>query len=414
MIIDNNYSTGDILPASWVVDVANEINSHTSSIGTIGNYLPLTGGEIKGTLNINHKGKQAEPSLSFNTGANGIMGFYSAYDDRLRVTVGGLAQVDFHDGLFETIYDARVRGDLQVDGTITTGPGKPLYLDGNWGGGRIYSTGDAGREYMVFGNANSGAQINMYGMGDSTGAGNILFYAGEAEGGGMRTVGRWDGPSGAFIAYRNVEVRGQIQADKGTEVYPGIAFRGTDGYGNGFRMPNPGIIEMRLFSNSTSSRGLYIGNSKQGTKAGFWSPPIGDSARNTTANPNVVWSGSGGLLSVNSSKRAAMSVIEGVERQYSTRLHDLEPVWFRSALNEDSTRSQYGLVAEDVAKIDPRLATWETTYKEDDDGNRELDDDGNEIVDEVRPLGVDYSQITALLLSEVKDLRQRVAELEAA
>jgi hypothetical protein len=168
-----------------------------------------------GNLNINHTGKQADPSLSFNNGSNGIMGFYSAFDDRLRVTVGGIAQADFHDELFETFYDARVRGDLQVDGSASVGNGKLLTFNGNWEGCRIYNTGSGTREYMVLGNANTGAGINLYGVNDDTGAGNILFYAGEAEGGGSRTVGRWNGPTGAFIAYRDAEVRGNLTV-KGT------------------------------------------------------------------------------------------------------------------------------------------------------------------------------------------------------
>ena len=125
--------------------------------------------------------------------------------------------------------DAQFSNNLQVDGSVSMGDGKAVYFGGNWEGGRIYNTVSGTREYMVLGNGTVGAQINLYGVNDDISKGNILFYAGEAEGGGSRTVGRWDGPTGAFMAYRDAEVRGDLRVDGIFTPAGGTAFNIADG-----------------------------------------------------------------------------------------------------------------------------------------------------------------------------------------
>ena len=84
MIIDNDYSTGDILPASWVVDVANEVNAHSDEIannGTnLGKYLPLAGGTLDPGAQIKTYGTNSTaPAYSF--AANPGCGMYLAHGD---------------------------------------------------------------------------------------------------------------------------------------------------------------------------------------------------------------------------------------------------------------------------------------------------------------------------------------------
>ena len=123
---------------------------------------------------------------------------------------GGGGDAGPHDHDYLPLSGGTLTGDLQVDGSVSMGDGKAVYFGGNWEGCRIFNTVTANREYMVLGNGTVGAQINLYGLNDDISKGNILFYAGEAEGGGARTVGRWDGPTGSFIAYRDAEVRGNL------------------------------------------------------------------------------------------------------------------------------------------------------------------------------------------------------------
>jgi hypothetical protein len=355
-----------------------------------GDFLPLTGGEINGTLNINHKGKQAEPSLSFNTGSNGIMGFYSAYDDRLRVTVGGIAQADFHDELFETLYDARVRGDLQVDGAASVGNGKILTFNGNWENCRIYNTGSSGREYMVIGNGTAGAQINLYGINDATGAGNILFYAGEAEGGGSRTVGRWDGPTGSFVAYRDAEVRGnlqvngQIKAQNGTQKAPAYSFANETNTGIWYDS-----VGVEIVKEGTRVAKLL--------KTATFLPGVNATVMGSSYKANVMSMWNGQLVLIDGLNRSNIKETEAVSHAATNNVYDLQPVWFRSTSNTDNPEhSYYGLIADDCAAIDPRLATYRA------------DKDGVEVADDVNT-----DAVVALLVSAVKSQRDTIADLTA-
>ena len=213
-------------------------------------YLPLTGGTVTGDLgvdgvlrlngasesHISNSGSagreilQIRATSEITTGAG--INLYGSGDatnaDRvLFYTSNEVTQA------LEADRSARFYGDIQVDGTITTGPSQAVFFGGNWENARINSAATAGRHYIVFGNAADGAQINLYGMGDGTSPGNILFYAGQADGGGSRTVGRWDGPTGKFIAYRDAEVRGCIKSGGGGgQTAPSYGFEGdTEGLG---------------------------------------------------------------------------------------------------------------------------------------------------------------------------------------
>jgi hypothetical protein len=179
-------------------------------------YLPLEGGTLTGDLTVEDlltlASETSNPLMLVNMGATrvgyfGVPGTQAGIDRELWLRSDKALILQGVDGV--RLYQS----DLTVDGSVSMGDGKAVYFGGNWEGGRIYNTVSANREYMVLGNGGVGAQINLYGMNDDISKGNILFYAGEAEGGGARTVGRWDGPTGMFIAYRDAEVRGDLQVD---------------------------------------------------------------------------------------------------------------------------------------------------------------------------------------------------------
>ena len=181
-------------------------------------YLPLEGGTLTGDLTVEDlltlASETSNPLMLVNMGATrvgyfGVPGTQAGIDRELWLRSDKALILQGVDGV--RLYQS----DLTVDGSVSMGDGKAVYFGGNWEGGRIYNTVSANREYMVLGNGGVGAQINLYGMNDDISKGNILFYAGEAEGGGARTVGRWDGPTGMFIAYRDAEVRGNLTV-KGT------------------------------------------------------------------------------------------------------------------------------------------------------------------------------------------------------
>lgn len=134
--------------------------------------------------------------------------------------------------------------------------------------------------------------------------------------------------------------------------------------------------------------------------------------------------------------------VEPVEQQYSDKVLDLAPIWYRSnASNDNPEWSWYGLGAEDVAAVDPRLVHW--GYQHDDfdmvDQERveiverkiETIVDGKTVFETIphelktvfqervlkegaklKPDGVMYDRVAVLLLDVVKRLEARVAELE--
>jgi hypothetical protein len=103
--------------------------------------------------------------------------------------------------------------------------------------------------------------------------------------------------------------------------------------------------------------------------------------------------------------------IEDIEQERFLGVLNLRPVWYRSLSEVDrSDWSWYGLIAEEVAEIEPRLVHW--TYSEDSyeeiDGEQKLKADANLIPD-----GVQYERVTVLLLDVVKLQQKRIEALES-
>lgn len=105
--------------------------------------------------------------------------------------------------------------------------------------------------------------------------------------------------------------------------------------------------------------------------------------------------------------------IEPMEMRYATAILGLEPVYYRSKCKGDPENFGYwGFIAEDAAKIDPRLVFYEYApedYGEPDENGERWPKEGAEKV----PGGFAYDRLTVHLLALVKDLSARVAALEA-
>lgn len=154
----------------------------------------------------------------------------------------------------------------------------------------------------------------------------------------------------------------------------------------------------------------------------------------TTASAANVHQASNGsaLLRSTSSLRYKIDV-ETVDPAFNNVL-DLRPVWYRSLADADNrAHGFWGLIAEEVAEIDPRLVHY--AYQEDQYETVEtapakdavIDVDGNEVEpashamrelrvkagEEKRPDGVQYERLAVLLLDVAKRQDARIAEIEA-
>lgn len=107
--------------------------------------------------------------------------------------------------------------------------------------------------------------------------------------------------------------------------------------------------------------------------------------------------------------------IEDIDQLHADAILNLRPIWYRSKAADDRKDwSWYGLIAEEVAKVEPRLVHW--TYLDDDYNTETVNGeikktpkDGAQMV----PDGVQYDRLTVLLLDVVKRQQQAIETLEA-
>jgi hypothetical protein len=147
--------------------------------------------------------------------------------------------------------------------------------------------------------------------------------------------------------------------------------------------------------------------------------------------PNIATTASAGNAFLNSgstpanelqrstSSRRYKREIEDIDDQYADSILKLRPVWYRSAIPTDRQDwSHYGLIAEEVADIDPRLVHW--GYRDEDwetiqrvEGESRLTErrprDGAQLV----PDGVAYERLTVLLLQLVRRQHAWIDALQA-
>lgn len=113
----------------------------------------------------------------------------------------------------------------------------------------------------------------------------------------------------------------------------------------------------------------------------------------TAAGASVSITGTPGLLQRTTSSLRYKTAVETLEPQFSQNIYQLRPVWYRSLCDGDRKDwGWYGLIAEEVAAVDPRLCFWGP-------GGQQVE-------------GVMYDRIVPLLLNEHSALRSRVLELE--
>ena len=117
------------------------------------------------------------------------------------------------------------------------------------------------------------------------------------------------------------------------------------------------------------------------------------------------------------------SDVEDLEDDYADRVLAMRPVWFRSATgNDPETYSYYGLIAEEVAEIDPRLVNFGPTPE---CGCPDDPEDPGVVVHSLEccnvPTGVQYDRLVPHLISvakrqatQIADLTARLEALEAA
>ena len=146
-----------------------------------------------------------------------------------------------------------------------------------------------------------------------------------------------------------------------------------------------GAVQFRLVSDSDNNRRILVTNNSGTVKAqvqfadsgvnfygqttqdvymfidtsGIQSQGVYDTTTANAANTHVA---SDGRLKRSTSARKYKRDIEGLDDQRRDAALQLRPVWYRSSCKDDNQDwSYYGLIAEEVATVDPRLVHWRTT-----------------------------------------------------
>ena len=164
-------------------------------------------------------------------------------------------------------------------------------------------------------------------------------------------------------------------------------------------------LAMRCSNANPATERMRISNA-----GAIFFPSVGTTATAANAFLNSASTPANQLLRSTSSLRYKTG-IENIEEERSTSILDFRPVWYRSTAEADrSDWSWYGLIAEEVAKIEPRLVHW--TYL--DDAYEEVDGEKQlKLNAEMVPDGVQYDRLTVLLLDVVKRQQQAIETLEA-
>ena len=197
---------------------------------------------------------------------------------------------------------------------------------------------------------------------------------------GANTTGRWNAAFGLNAMYYNST--GETNTAIGFETL----------LGNTTGNENVALGDRAGYNQTTGSGNIYIGAGMRGLAGESNSCYIGSIFGQTSSGGTPVYINSAGQLGTTTSSRRFKEDIKAMNNS-SEALFGLRPVTFRYKKEIDPQGiPQFGLVAEDVEKVNPDLVV--------------RDKDGK--VNTVR-----YEQINAMLLNEFLKAHRKVEKLEA-
>jgi len=136
---------------------------------------------------------------------------------------------------------------------------------------------------------------------------------------------------------------------------------------------------------------------------------------NTTANSANLYMGATGTFERSTSSIKYKKDVETIEDSYADSILNLRPVWFKSkCANDNPDWGHWGLIAEEVAEIDPRLVFWRTDEYVD-----QTNEETGETEQVTIPLetpeaeGVQYDRMIPHLINLLQRQDARIQALEA-
>lgn len=110
--------------------------------------------------------------------------------------------------------------------------------------------------------------------------------------------------------------------------------------------------------------------------------------------------------------------VETLKTEFADKVFELRPVWYRSKADADKKEwSWFGLIAEEVAQVEPRLVHWSYPESAYDKVAVQNDEGETEVVKQLKPDaelvpdGVQYERLSVLLLDVVKRQQDQISQL---
>jgi hypothetical protein len=406
-----------------LVNYNGTINSSTLNTTT----LNATGTATANILNVNNTG-----SSQVNIGSSNAYGG-AGYAGLITLTnkTAGATNPNKHirtnsTGTLEIVNNAYdyVIFQLSDSGTLTLPKGadggltlRPWTNDGSYVS--LATANMAGAEYMMlsdgtntFVSAGSGGSTSIRGGANSTTAEVVVTTSQVNINGNSNTTG-------TATVQGNVDCANVVTAITSAAAGRGMLIRQPAGDGSNaiLQFTNNGVTAQRASVAANSSSQLILSSTNA-----FW-----NAIYNTTlAGTANIQSSSDFQLRRTTSSAKYKKNIESLDHDVADKVLELRPVWFRAKepnVDNKEEWSYVGLIAEEVAEVEPRLVFYKTVEPEvDKDGNLQTDEEGKpkfEVLETPIPESVQYDKITVYLLDVVKrekarsnDLEQRIIALE--
>jgi len=198
----------------------------------------------------------------------------------------------------------------------------------------------------------------------------------------------------------------------GNESYYQLKFVNSSGTSRNAMIKGDNGDSLRIASANAISIGMETSDSQAlslGTDGSLRLQHVYDDTTSNSANMYIHSDGTHQVMRSTSSERYKKD-IETLEDKYADAVLGLRPVWYKSKCEVDNPDfSHWGLIAEEVAKVDPRLVTFRNEYTED------IGDGKWKVVklDAPQPESVQYDRLVPHLINICKRQEDKITALEA-
>jgi hypothetical protein len=251
--------------------------------------------------------------------------------------------------------------------------------------GQIYSWGNVGYGLTIADTSSGSAQetIVLNRDGSATFADQVTAGGAWATGNGRTAIGKTgvgiigNGGSGTIFS---------VYSANGAPATIRFQENGSATFGSGnITLDANGIASFAAASGKPIELGENLGNGPRIRSMGTYDT--------TAASADNIVITNSGLFARQSSSIRYKKDVETLEDSYADNILNARPVWYRSRSEEDNPdHGYYGFIAEEIAELEPRLATYNSDGK---------------------PEGVLYAQFAPLLLNLIKRQQSRIEALEA-